>query len=112
MTALKHENHDITVISINAATIPYTIDSSVRGLPLLRYVNIVAPSWLNAGFMRAVTISMGSRNKALNFNAFLPLIYTEYAKAQTSDRPRHMGCVRNMANVITAVKKSMFTAGW
>ncbi|MGN0394841.1 MAG: hypothetical protein ACI4EF_05720, partial [Coprococcus sp.] len=43
ITSFKHTNQHTTVISITAADIPYRIDSSVKGLPDGRYVNIVTP---------------------------------------------------------------------
>ena len=43
ITQLKHENQHITVTSINAAMIPYIIDSNVNGFPDGKYVSIVTP---------------------------------------------------------------------
>jgi hypothetical protein len=111
MTALKQENHEITVTSIAAEAAPYTMDSSVRGLPLGRYVRIVAPSWLNAGLNSAAKISIGSIYARLNRSALLPFKYTEYENAQMSDETRQYGLVNTIEKAMTSAKYVKFTIG-
>ncbi len=94
-----------------AAAMPYVMDSSVKGFPLGRYVRIVFPAWLKAGFMSAATMNIGSIYFRLNFTAFFPLKYTEYATAQASDIPRQTGCMNVMENTSTNPKYRKLTIG-
>ena len=41
---LKQENQQMTVATILAATIPYSMDSNVNGFPLGKYAITVTPS--------------------------------------------------------------------
>jgi len=111
ITLLKHANHEITVANITALATPNAIDSRVRGFPFGKYAKIAPPAWLNNGFKIAVKSIIGSIKTNAVRTAFLPLRYTEYANAQTSDIANVIGCKKTKENPITAVKYSIFTDG-
>jgi hypothetical protein len=108
---LKHENQATTVASIQDAAIPYTIDSNVNGFPVCKYVIIVAPSWLNAGFISAVINILGKRKIKLNFIAFLPFKIIEYVNAHVIEIKRHIGCINTIEKANINAKYKKFTSG-
>jgi len=111
ITSLKHENQQTTVANIQDAAMPYAIDSSVNGFPVFKYVIIVAPSWLNAGFISAVISMLGKRKIKLNFTAFLPFKIVEYINAHTIEIVRHIGCMKTIENANINPKYRKFTRG-
>ena len=82
----------------------YTIDSKVMGFPVLKYPIIVTPSWLNIGFIIAVTISKGIIYNILNFTAPFPFNITEYINEDIKDIIRNIGCIKNILNIMTEKK--------
>jgi hypothetical protein len=74
ITRLNDTNHKSIVTSITPDEMPYKILSRVRGLPLLKYIRIVCPSWLNAGLIKAVTRMDGRQNFSINMTLFLPSV--------------------------------------
>ena len=81
---------------MTAAATPYSMDSSVSGFPLGKYVKIVMPSWLNAGFTSAASAAMGSSPMTANRTAFCPFSVMAYASAPAREMARYTGCIKHM----------------
>ena len=94
----------MTEVNIIAEATPYTIDSKVKGFPVLKYQIIVTPWWLNAGFITAAKTKKGTIYNMLNLRAFLPFKYTEYINDDTKDIIKSIGCIKNILNSITTKK--------
>ena len=50
--------------------------SKVSGFPVGKYSRIVTPSWLKAGFIKAVSSIMGRHHLRVNSTAFFPTACT------------------------------------
>jgi hypothetical protein len=111
ITRLNDTNHKSIVTSITPDEMPYKTLSRVRGLPLLKYIRIVCPSWLNAGLIKAVTRMDGRQNFSMNIILFLPSMLIQYTAAHISDIACAMGCVRQNEKDMTSKKYRKFTKG-
>ena len=111
ITRLNDTNHKSIVTSITPDEMPYKILSRVRGLPLLKYIRIVCPSWLNAGLIKAVTRMDGRQNFSMNIILFLPSVLIQYTAAHISDIACARGCVRQKEKHMTKKKYRKFTKG-
>ena len=72
ITLLKEANQRSNVTSIAPAEKPYKMLSSVSGLPFEKYSKIVAPSWLKAGLINAVKITIDKQYFSRKKTLFLP----------------------------------------
>ena len=70
--------------------------SRVRGLPEGRYVRMVIPAWLKAGFTMAANRSTGRANFRCPARARRPPSSPAYTSAPVRDTARHTGCISTM----------------
>lgn len=76
--------------------------SSVSGLPLGRYVRIVMPWCVKAGFITAASAMTGSSQRSFCHSASHPCRRRRYHDAHSSEIARHTGCIRLIESTSTS----------